>query len=210
MGRKGGFSAAEQGNLVQSSLQEVQMSQIPTNYFFLRIALCGIVRTPGPGVQCLLYRVWLSRRMMATVDKTSVAICVSHQVDCLVPTLQRLLLVIRRSWLQPCSVAGLEMQVLPTSPAEPRGEEPLLFSDFSTDLHSYCRLPYYAFLPKPSGSQFRKSHRHLRLFTTSSVAYFSSMALQSATDGKTKSRGESVYVLTVWEWTGGENKFFPA
>lgn len=111
--------------------------------------------------------VWLSRRMMATVDKTSVAIYVSCQVDCLVPTWQRL----TRSQLQACSVGGVEMWVLSTSPAERRGE--LLFF-FSIDLHSYCRLPYYVFLPKPRGSQFWNSLWHLRLFTTSSIAYFSS------------------------------------
>lgn len=120
--------------------------------------------------------VWLSKRMMAIVDKTNVAICVSPQVNCLVPTLHRLLLMIRRSGLQPCSVAGVEMWVLPTSQAEPRCEHSH-FSSSLTFLQSSTVIPdflIYAFLPKPRGSQFQNSHWHLRLFTTSSVPYFCS------------------------------------
>lgn len=84
--------------------------------------------------------------------------------------------------------------------------------------HSYYRLPYLWLLAQAQW----KSVLKFPLAPQAVYYYLCSllllMALQSATDGKTESQGESLYVLMyvifmsicVSEWTQRENTFFPA
>lgn len=130
---------------------------------------------------------------MATVDKTSVAISVSCQVDCLVPTLQRLLLVITRSQLQACSVGGVEMWVLSASPAERRGEHSHFSSSFLQTSTVIADFLIMFSCPSPgevsSEIPFGTSGCLPPVLQLTSPHGTAVTALQSATDGKTESRG---------------------
>lgn len=122
--------------------QEAQISRTPMNYFFLWIVFCGIVRTPQ---KCSVFStgVWLSRRMMAIVDKTIVAICVSPPSELFGPYIAKtpscdqktMAAALQCGWCRNVSLAHIPIRAQ-------NWTQLLFFSDFSTVFHSYCRLPY--------------------------------------------------------------------
>lgn len=124
--------------------------------FYLRIVLCGLVRTPGPVVQCVFYRSLIQQENDGSVDQYGHLCVPSHELFS--PYIAK-----TPSCDQKITASALQCG-LPTTPAEPGSKHrhftsPLTFLDF----HNYCRLPYLCLLaqaqwesvPKfPLASQF--------------------------------------------------------
>lgn len=160
-GRWSGFAGAEQGiwsRAADRHEQEVQMSQTPMNYFFFWIVFCGIVRTPGPEVQCFFYRSLTQQENDGHCGQDKCGhLCVpsgelfgphiaktpSHDQKIKAAALQC-------GWCRNVSLAHIP------SRAQMWTQPLLFFFDFSTVFHSYSRLPYLCLLAQAQGKSVPK------------------------------------------------------